>query len=72
MRAHSRAITSLLKTYTRLPRGISCIILCNLYHRPKENDEDLINYLYEPLTTIEARVNNCGKIILGNFNKLNL
>ena len=56
----------------RLPRGIPCIILCNLYHPPKGNDQDLINYLYESLTTIEARFTNCGIIILGDFNKLNL
>jgi hypothetical protein len=56
----------------RLPRGISCIILCNLYHPPKGNDQDLINYLYEALTTIEARFTNCGVIILGDFNKLSL
>ena len=56
----------------RLRRGISCIILCNLYHPPKGNDQDLINYLYEALTTNEARFANCGIIILGDFNKLNL
>ena len=56
----------------RLPRGIPCIIICNLYHPPKGNDQDLINYLYESLTTIEARFTNCGIIILGDFNKLNL
>ena len=51
----------------RLPRGISCIILWNLYHPPKGNDQDLINYLYEALTTIEARFTNCGIIILGDI-----
>ena len=56
----------------RLPRGIPCIVLCNLYHPPKGNDQDLINYLYESLTTNEARFTNCGIIILGDFNKLNL
>ena len=29
----------------RLPRGIPCIILCNLYHPPKGNDQDLISHL---------------------------
>lgn len=56
----------------RLLRGMSCIILCKLYHPPKANDQDLINYLYETLTTVEARFTNCGVIILGDFNKLNL
>jgi hypothetical protein len=37
-----------------------------------DNYQDLINYLYEALTTIEARFTNCGIIILGDFNKLNL
>jgi exonuclease III len=35
-----------LKT-SRLPRGIPCFILCNLYHPPSENDQEVINYLYE-------------------------
>ena len=54
-----------------LPRRKPCIILCNLYLPPKGNDQDLINYLYESLTKIEARFTNCGTIILGDFNKLN-
>jgi hypothetical protein len=37
----------------------------------KGNDQDLINYLYEALTTIEARFANCGIIILGDFNIIN-
>ena len=53
-----------------LPRGISCIILCNLYHPPSGNDQQAINYLYESLTTIEANFPSCGIILLGDFNKL--
>ena len=55
---------------SRLPRGISCIILCNLYHPPSGNDQQAINYLYESLTTIEANFPSCGIILLGDFNKL--
>ena len=29
---------------TRLPRGVSNIILCNLYHPPGANDQSMINY----------------------------
>ena len=56
---------------SRLPRGIPCIILCNLYHPPSGNDQVIISYLYETLTTIEASFANCAIIILGEFNKLN-
>ena len=31
---------------SRLPRGTSCIILCNLYHPPSGNDQQAINYLH--------------------------
>ena len=50
---------------SRLPKGIPCIILCNLYHPPCENDQVIISYL------IEVSFANCGIIILGDFNKLN-
>ena len=55
---------------SHLPRGISCIILCNLYHPPSGNDQQAINYLYESLTTIEANFPSCGIILLVDFNKL--
>lgn len=65
------AIWLKLTEAARLLTSIPCIILCNLYP-PKENDQDLIDYLYETLTTIESRFANCVIIILGDFNKLNL
>ena len=55
----------------RLPRGISNIILCTVYHPPRADDHSMINYLYECLTIIEAEFPNCGVIMLGDFNKFN-
>ena len=55
----------------RLPRGISNIILCIVYHPPRGDDLSMLNYLYECLTIIEAEFPSCGIIMLGDFNKLN-
>jgi exonuclease III len=57
---------------TRLPRGVSNIILCNLYHPPGENDQSMINYLFESLVTLETEFPNSGIILSGDFNKLNV
>ena len=57
---------------TRLPRGVSNIILCNLYHPPGADDELMINYLFESIVTVETKFPNGGIIISGDFNKLNV
>jgi exonuclease III len=31
---------------TSLPRGVSSVILCNLYHPPGANDQSMINYFF--------------------------
>ena len=55
----------------RLPRGISNIILCTVYHPTRADDLSMLNYLYECLTIIEAEFPSCSIIMLGDFNKLN-
>ena len=56
---------------SRLPRGISNIILGLVYHPPSADDRLMINYLFESLTCVEAQFPNSGVIIAGDFNKLN-
>ena len=56
---------------SRLPRGISNIILGVVYHLPSADDCLMINYLFESLTCVEAQSPNSGVIIAGDFNKLN-
>ena len=56
---------------SRLPRGISNIILGVVYHPPSADDHLMINYLFESLTCLEAQFPNSGVIIAGDFNKLN-
>ena len=57
---------------TRLPRGVSNINLCNLYHPPWTNDQSMINHLFESLVSLETKFPNSGIILSGDFNKLNV
>ena len=60
---------------SRLPRGMSGIIISNVYHSQTNKgatDTDILNYLYEPMPTIEARIPNIGVLIVGDFNRLNI
>ena len=52
-----------------MKKNISYIVI---YRERHGQHQDLIDYLYETLRTIEARFTNCGIIILDDFNKLNL
>lgn len=56
----------------RLPRGIPSVVIGTVYHPPSANDILIQNYLYESLSKIEGRFPDCGVILLGDFNKLNL
>ena len=56
----------------RLPRGLSCIIVGSIYHPPSAHAETMINYLLEQLASIESTYLNCGFMILGDFNNLNI
>ena len=55
---------------TRLPRGISTIVVGVLYHPPRADNASMLNYLIEKLTLIESQYANCGVIMLGDFNHL--
>ena len=56
----------------RLPRGIPSIVIGTVYHQPSANNSLIQNYLYESLSKIEGRSPDCGVILLGDFNKLNV
>ena len=56
----------------RLPRGYSSIVLGVVYHPPRANDQDLLQYLHTCLSLIESRFFNCGILLVGDFNKLNI
>ena len=54
---------------SRLPRGITCIIVGLVYHSPNAVHGPILEYLYNCLSIIEARFPSCGTILLGDFNK---
>jgi hypothetical protein len=56
----------------RLTRGIPSIVIGTVYHPPSAGDSLIQNYMYESLSKIERRSPDCGVILLGDFNKLNL
>ena len=58
----------------RFPRGLSCIIIANIYHPQTDkgiSDPEILHYLYDSISTIELRFSNCGVLITGDFNRLN-
>ena len=58
----------------RLPRGVPSIIVGTIYHPlsiPSSDNQAMINYLIETLTSIEANNPNCGIIVMGDLNRLN-
>lgn len=54
---------------SRLPRGITSIIVGVVYHSPSAADPPMLDYLYNCLSLVEARFPGCGIILLGDFNK---
>ena len=54
----------------RLPRGFNCIIVGTVYHPPSASDSEMLNYLINCLSSIEAQSPNSGILLLGDFNKL--
>ena len=59
----------------RLPRGMSSIVISTIYHPQTDkgvSDSEMLNYLYESVTVIESRCSNCGFLVTGDFNRLNL
>ena len=60
------------KTYRRLPREFSSIIVAVLYHPPSADDTSMQSHLFQTLSEVEAKFYSCGIIIAGDFNRLNV
>ena len=43
-----------------------------VYHPTNAENSEMLNYLIECLSFIESNYSNCGIIILGDFNRLNI
>lgn len=56
----------------RLPRGFNNLVIGCVYHPPNADGPAMQDYLSNSLSTLESRFSNCGFIILGDFNKLNV
>ena len=56
----------------RLPRGFSCIIADVIYHPPKADGPLFRDHLFWSLALTEARYPNCGLLVTGDFNRLNI
>ena len=56
----------------RLPRGYSSIIVRVIYHPPSDNGALIRDHLLSSLTKIESEFPNCGIILAGDFNRLNI
>ena len=56
----------------RLPRGFSCIIACVIYHPPKTEGTLFRDHLFQSLAFAEASYSNCGLLVTGDFNRLNI
>ena len=56
----------------RLPRGTSSIICAVVYHPPGADGPSLVNHLFQSLSTAESLYPNCGLIIAGDFNRLDV
>ena len=57
---------------TRLPRGCTSIVVGTLYHPPSVSDLAIMEYLTKCLSIIESRFANCGLLVLGDFNRLDI
>lgn len=57
---------------TRLPRGFTCIIVAVVYHPPGSDSLSMINHLFNSLTHAESSFPNCGLIVAGDFNRLDI
>ena len=57
---------------TRLPRGVSNIVIGVVYHPPNAVNSTMLDYLSKCLGDLESRYQNCGIFVLhGDLNKLN-
>ena len=56
-----------------IPWQTSCIVVANVYHPQTEcgaSDAEMLSFLYESMSSIEARFPSCGILIAGDFNRL--
>ena len=56
----------------RLPRGYSCLIVTVVYHPPGADSQLITNHLFQSLSAAEPTFPNCGLIVAGDFNHLNV
>ena len=56
----------------RLPRGFSCINSGVIYHSPKADGPLFRDHLFRSLALTETRYPNCGLLVTGDFNRLNI
>ena len=56
----------------RLPRGFSCIIAAVIYHPPKADETSIREHLFQSLVLAETRYPNCGLVVTGDFNRLDI
>ena len=56
----------------RLPRGFSCLIVAVVYHPPGADSQLITNHLFQSLSAAESTFPNCGLIVAGDFNHLNV
>ena len=59
-------------TPARLPRGCNSIVVGTLYHPPSASDPAIMEYLIKCLSAIESCYPNCGILIAGDFNRLQI
>ncbi|PFX15723.1 hypothetical protein AWC38_SpisGene20057 [Stylophora pistillata] len=55
-----------------LPRGCNFIVVGTLYHPPSASDPAIMEYLIKCLSTIESYYPNCGILLAGDFNRLQI
>ena len=56
----------------RLSRGTQSIVVGTVYYPPSSNDPLILAYFQEAMSNVEARFPDCGVILLGDFNKLDM
>ena len=56
----------------RLPRGYSSIIVGVIYQPPSDNDGLIRDHLLSSLAKLESNFPNCGTLLAGDFNRLNI
>ena len=59
----------------RLPRPLSAIAVCVVYNPPDkgvQEQRELCDYLVSSIDTIRSKYPDCGIVVLGDFNHLNI